>query len=81
MLSSPVFRFLSLLGGFFVAGSHRAKLPGGVEPLPALLQEAGYFARIGSGLEGLDHRPLSLKKPGYRRTKPFQKKLKAIANG
>ena len=49
-------------------GKHRIQLPGDVEPLPALLQEAGYFTCIGSGLEGLDHRSLPLKKPKRGKT-------------
>ncbi len=49
-------------------GKHRIQLPGDVEPLPALLREAGYFTCIGSGLEGLDHRSLPTKKPRRGKT-------------
>ncbi|MCB1206381.1 MAG: sulfatase [Verrucomicrobiae bacterium] len=40
---------------------HRIQLPEGVEPLPVLMQGAGYFTCIGSGLPGIDHRGLPLK--------------------
>jgi arylsulfatase A-like enzyme len=43
-------------------GKHRITLPEGVEPLPALMQRAGYHTCIGSGLPGIDHRGLPLKK-------------------
>jgi arylsulfatase A-like enzyme len=43
-------------------GEHRIILPKGVEPLPALMQRAGYFTCIGSGLPGIDHRGLLSKK-------------------
>ncbi len=42
-------------------GEHRIALPNGVEPLPTLLQRAGYFTCIGSGLAGIDHRGLPAK--------------------
>lgn len=43
-------------------GPHRIALPAGVEPLPALLRRAGYYTCIGSGLPGVDHRGLPVKK-------------------
>lgn len=43
-------------------GSHRIQLPEGYEPIPAIMQRAGYFTCIGSGLPGIDHRGLPLKK-------------------
>ena len=49
-------------------GKHRIQLPGEVETLPALLREAGYFTCIGSGLDGLDHRRLPIKKPRRGKT-------------
>lgn len=42
-------------------GKHRIQLPVSVEPLPALLQRAGYYTCIGSGIPGLDHRGLPIK--------------------
>lgn len=49
-------------------GEHRIALPDGVEPLPALLQRAGYFTCIGSGLGGVDHRGLPIKKDRMGKT-------------
>lgn len=43
-------------------GPHRIALPAGVAPLPALLRRAGYFTCIGSGLPGVDHRGLPVKR-------------------
>lgn len=43
-------------------GEHRVKLPEGVRPIPLLLQEAGYYTCIGSGLPGFDHRGLKTAK-------------------
>ena len=43
-------------------GKHRITLPEVVEPLPVILQQAGYFTCIGSGLPGVDHRGLPVKK-------------------
>ena len=37
-------------------GKHRIVLPAGVEPVPELFQEAGYYTCIGSGLLDLDFR-------------------------
>jgi len=47
-------------------GEHRIALPGGVKPVPALLQRAGYYTCNGSGLPGLDHRssPVKKSRPG-----------------
>jgi arylsulfatase A-like enzyme len=39
-------------------GEHRIVLPEGVEPIPALFQQAGYYTCIGSGLAEVDHRGL-----------------------
>lgn len=39
-------------------GEIKIHLPDGVEPLPAILQRAGYYTCIGSGLPGRDHRGL-----------------------
>ena len=49
-------------------GKHRIPLPEGVEPLPALMQRAGYFTCIGSGLPGVDHRGLPVKKDRVGKT-------------
>lgn len=43
-------------------GQHRLALPEGIEPLPAMMQEAGFFTCIGSGLPRIDHRGLPVKK-------------------
>lgn len=43
-------------------GEHRIQLPGEVMPLPSLFQGAGYYNCIGSGLPGIDHRGLPIKK-------------------
>ncbi|MDB4338887.1 sulfatase [bacterium] len=37
-------------------GKHRISLPEGIRPIPAILQEAGYYTCIGSGLQSLDFR-------------------------
>lgn len=42
-------------------GEHRIVLPDGVEPIPALFQEAGYYTCMGSGLPGVDYRGLPVK--------------------
>lgn len=49
-------------------GQHRITLPDGVEPLPALMRKAGYFTCIGSGLPGIDHRGLPVKKDRQGKT-------------
>lgn len=49
-------------------GKHRITLPEGVEPLPSLMQRAGYYTCIGSGLPGIDHRGLALKKDRQGKT-------------
>ncbi len=41
-------------------GALKIHLPEGVVPIPALLQQAGYYTCIGSGLPGRDHRDLPL---------------------
>lgn len=50
-------------------GEMKIHLPEGVETLPAILQRAGYYTCIGSGLPGLDHRGLDFpeKAPPQRR--------------
>jgi len=50
-------------------GEKKILLPDGVEPLPAILQQAGYYTCIGSGLAGKDHRGLDFpeKAPPKRR--------------
>ena len=37
-------------------GEHRIRLPDGVQPVPALFQEAGYYTCMGSGLQNLNYR-------------------------
>jgi arylsulfatase A-like enzyme len=49
-------------------GKHRIPLPEGVEPLPARMQRAGYHTCIGSGLPGIDHRGLPVKKDRVGKT-------------
>jgi len=49
-------------------GKHRISLPDGVEPLPARMQRAGYHTCIGSGLPGIDHRGLPVKKDRVGKT-------------
>jgi arylsulfatase A-like enzyme len=50
-------------------GERKIHLPDGVEPLPSLMQRAGFYTCIGSGLPGKDHRGLDFpeKAPPKRR--------------
>ncbi len=43
-------------------GKHRIDLPAGIDPIPVLFQQAGYYTCMGSGLKTLDYRSQPLAK-------------------
>ncbi|MEY4483409.1 MAG: hypothetical protein RL693_861 [Verrucomicrobiota bacterium] len=49
-------------------GVEKINLPEGVTPIPVLLQKAGYYTCIGSGLPGFDHQDLPVSKDRQGKT-------------